>query len=131
MTLTQLKAKIKKKFGSYSNFARAAKIDRTTLQNDFLLKKSVTKDKINEINSICDGTEDFTLGRVLTQEELALLRDIIRAKGGVPAFCEANPEFTTPTVYRIIWGDKVITKTTKRLFEVLNIKLQTNGEETA
>lgn len=123
MNAKQVKAKIKEKFGSYSNFARATGIDRTTLQNDFLLKKSPSKDKVKEIEELCESTKDFSLGRLLTQEELAELRESLKAAGGVQAFCTANPEFAPKTVYRISWGDKVITKSVHRLFEVLKIKL--------
>lgn len=123
MTVRQIKAKIRLKFGSYSNFARATGIDRTTLQNDFLLKTTLPKGKIDELDALCEATDKFTLGKTLTQEQLTDLRVALTSQGGVPVFCKNNPEFGVKTVYQTMWGNKVITKKVMRLFEVLNMPL--------
>lgn len=101
MTRDALKKKIKKKFGSYSNFARSAGLDRYELQRDFLEAKNPKPEVVARIGEIFDNTHVQMRYHVFTYKKRKLLRAAINASGGVSAFC-AESGFNPVTVWQVL-----------------------------
>ncbi len=104
MTIDSVKKKIKKKFGTYSNFCRVSGMDRYELQRDFLKKKHVDDTlfrRVKELASTLTATVPPHRDKLLLKK-IKLLKKALMDAGGVHAFCEQNPEFNTNTVFKIL-----------------------------
>ena len=122
MELQELKDKIKKEFGSYSNFARAAKLDRYEMQRDFLSKKKVDPKLYHKIQSLAGRLKPKGARPKLTPSKIKALRVALNQAGGVLEFTKAFPEFKKETVYQILIGRyPTITGTVQRLLDHFGI----------
>lgn len=121
MTREQVKAKIKKHFGTYSEFCRRAKINRYHFQRDFLEASHVEAMDIADIDSLVDSLSDqgFTLPQI--RSKLKSLRKALKESGGVPAFCKANPDFKQGSVNGAIYGRAGYVKTAEKLIKHFGI----------
>lgn len=100
-----MKEKIKRKFGTYSNFCDCAvpKINRYNFQKDFLTKENLTLREVKRISALVDRTKNKSLEEY--KKNIKLIRQKLNAIGGVREFCEKNPDFLENTVYQIISSD--------------------------
>lgn len=109
MDLLTVKKRIKKKFGTMSNFARIANIDRYELQKKLAMvaydSASVDNKKtLSEINRIAAGLKVPNRGAQIPIEKLKLLTAEIKKNGGVNKFCLENPQFSSRSVFQILQG---------------------------
>lgn len=109
-----LKKRIKSKFGSYSEFARLAKIDRYEFQRDFLTVKNLNPKYAKRIASLIVKVKPE--GRGVSEETRDYLRARIVAEfGGVKQFCATHKEFVEVSVFQILDGTrKTITPKVKK-----------------
>lgn len=119
---TKLKAKIKKKFGTYSNFTRAAGMDRYELQRDFLQKKEVPDQKYEDIEFAFNKFDHVHKYPKLDKKTRDWMKWVIDIEGGVIAFCEAN-DFNKNTVFQYLSGYyEHITPNIQKVIDVLKKK---------
>lgn len=109
MNLLTVKNRIKKKFGTMSNFARIAKIDRYDLQKRLAMVAydGTTKESrkiLSEINNAAIRTKAPNRGAQIPPEKLKSLVGKIKKAGGVNAFCAENPQFSSRSVFQILQG---------------------------
>lgn len=127
MTKDKLKKAIKKKFGTYSRFAKLAKLDY------YLLKKDVLdnpKPERQDLVIIEARLHDTNAPDRFTPELRKSLQEALNEYGGVLMFCMANERFTASTVFAILSGNRMgynksynkITPTIKALLDHFNIK---------
>lgn len=128
MTVEAVKKKIKKKFGTYSNFTRIAGLDRYEFQRDFLTANIVDKLTIAGIDAMVDKLTHTPLEGSLTPEKIEALQEAINSLGGISAFCKEHPEFNKNTVAAILSGRISTGKPgshsspiAKKMFEVLGL----------
>lgn len=123
MTKEKLKKEIKKKFGTYSRFARLAKIDYYTLKREFLDAHKVERQDLVVIEAAMNSTN---APDQFTAEFRESLQKALNQSGGILKFCMANAQFTASTVFQILSGEvesyKRITPTIKQLLDHFNIK---------
>lgn len=123
MNKESLKKQIKKKFGKYSNFARAANWNRYELQRDFLTKRRVDDDTLKKVARLVSTLSHEVPPRSdrNTAKKIKSLRRALNDAGGVIKFCRENPAFSTGTVFKVLAGDQRYIggngKVMKRLFE--------------
>jgi len=118
-----LKAKIQKKFGSMSNFARAANIDRYDLQKTFARKDIPKQELAGLIKSYEELDGSPTGGNVIDQDKLNRLIAMIQGHGGPYQFSKDNPQFNMREVYSVFNGErKRMCKLIERLFEHFKIE---------
>lgn len=117
MTRDSVAQKIKKTFGTYSEFCRKAKINRYEFQRDFLQARNVSKEDVSEINGIVASLSDQGLTLPEIRSKLKSLRKALKEFGGVPAFCKANPEFKQGTVNGAIYGRSGYAKYAEKLIK--------------
>ena len=96
-----LKKKIKKKFGSYSTFARLAGIDRYDLQANFLTKTRPEPEFMARIESLASSLDFKPKFDTLSPEQLESLREAINEFGGVIKFC-SQYGYNKTTVFHIL-----------------------------
>lgn len=124
MTIKALKVKIKKKFGTYSRFARIAALDRTEFQKDFLRGVNVDQKYIDKIRSLSEKHSIEDDGNLIASDKVAKLRKAITKAGGVIDFCEKNKQFSQATVKHVLSGRrKNVTDIVASLFKHFNITL--------
>jgi len=109
MNLLEVKKRIKKKFGTMSNFARIAKIDRYDLQKKMAMvaydgSSNDNRKILSEINRIATGLKVPNRGAQIPPDKLELLISEIKKSGGVNKFCDANPKFSSRSVFQILQG---------------------------
>lgn len=123
MTRDKLKKEIKKKFGTYSRFAKLAKLDYYLLKKDVLDNPKPERQDLVIIEARLNDTD---APDQFTPELRKSLQEAINEYGGVLLFCMANERFTASTVFAILSGDiesyKRITPTIKALLDHFNIK---------
>jgi len=111
-----LKAIIKNKFGSLSQFARQAGIDRYKLQLQFALKYPDSK-FMALVNRKAGSLKPEPFHGLIDPKKLTSLRGAINASGGVGAFCRENKGFSRDSVNQIVAGKyKRMSPGVKRLF---------------
>lgn len=116
--------RIKEKFGSLSNFARASKRPRYDLQLIFA-RKFIPKETLEDLEKLYNELDGDPVGNVITEEQLDKFKTKIDAVGGVYQFCKANPEFSQRQVYEVYSGNRLrISKLVKKLFQHFKIKIQ-------
>lgn len=123
-----LKKKIKSKFGSYSNFARLANIDRYDLQRNFLTADQPSQEWVVMLGNLASTLTSVPRYGILPSDRLELLREAINAKGGVIQFCN-DAGFSKNTVFHIVGkygpeskdGKKLLTPVTERLLKHFSI----------
>lgn len=114
-----LKSKIKKKFGTYSNFTRIAGIDRYEFQRDFLCKEKVQDNLHNDIAFAYDKFDNKLKGEEVTESMREWIETSVKENNGVIAFCREHG-FSKNTVFQVISGYyKVVTPNIKRLIDKL------------
>jgi predicted transcriptional regulator len=123
MTKDKLKKEIKKKFGTYSRFAKLAGLDY------YLLKKDVLdnpKPDLSDLVIIEARLNDTNAPDQFTTELRKSLQESINESGGVLMFCFTNKQFIPSTLFAILSGDiesyKRITPTIKQLLDHFEIK---------
>lgn len=117
MNINTLKAKIKKKFGNMSKFARVAKINRYGMQKQFASPGKYRKSLL-EIDRLATRLKANTSGVEILPSKLKSLRTHVMNCGGVLAFCYKNPNFNSRTVFQILQGRrKRMSPIVKELFE--------------
>lgn len=121
MNMNTLKANIRKKFGSMSNFARAAKINRYELQKQ-LASPSKHRKSLLKINRLATRLKaGISIGEIPVTK-LKSLKTQIANSGGVVVFCFKNPNFNSRTVFQILQGRrKRMSPIVKELFEHFDI----------
>jgi len=123
MTKEKLKKEIKKKFGTYSRFAKLANIDYYALKKDVLDAHKPERQDLVVIEALMNSTN---APDQFTDELRNSLQDALNDYGGVLIFCMANEKFTASTVFAILSGEiesyKRITPTIKQLLDHFNIK---------
>ena len=119
---TELKAEIKKKFGTLSNFSRIADPDnaaefRQRLQIMFAVVTPDAEFMANVTNFVAQASMGLP-GGPIDAEKLELLKTKINDAGGPANFCTANTQFDFFPVYQILSGKrKRMTKTVQDLFD--------------
>ncbi len=109
MNLLEVKKRIKKKFGTMSNFARIAKIDRYDLQKKMAMVAYNPSSKESRLILSRIVLESSVLkvpnrGAQIPPEKLKSLIIEIKKSGGVNAFCAENPKFSSRSVFQILQG---------------------------
>ena len=104
MTRESIKKKIKKHFGTYSKFCKLAKIDRYHFQRDFLQASEVSAMDMADIDGLVASLKDQVVNPTELRSKLGGLRKALKASGGVPAFCKANPDFKQGSVNGALYG---------------------------
>ena len=109
-----VKKQIKKKFGSYSQFARLAKLNRYEFQRDFLTVKKPDVKYCKEVAKLCAKTNPT--GRGVSEETRDHIRALIVAEhGGIQQFCKKHKQFVEVSVFQILDGTrKTITPKVKK-----------------
>jgi hypothetical protein len=123
MTKERLKKAIRKKFGTFTKFAKLAGLNYYDLKKGFLDAQKVERQDLADMEALLnatDGPDEFTLALRKS------LQEAINEYGGVLMFCMANARFTASTVFQILSQEKEsykrITPTIKRLLDHFNIK---------
>lgn len=104
MTRESIKKKIKKHFGTYSKFCKMAGIDRYHFQRDFLQASEVSDMDMADIDGLVASLRDQVVTPTKLRSKLEGLRKALKASGGVPAFCAANPDFKQGSVNGALYG---------------------------
>lgn len=121
--INNLKKKIKKKFGTYSNFTRIAGIDRYEFQRDFLCKNQVPDELFNDFSFAYEKFDYSPKRPVLNAEKRGWIKDSIQELGGVIDFCEKEG-FSKDTVFQIISGYyELITPNIQKLIDVITERM--------
>jgi hypothetical protein len=123
MTVESVKKKMKRKFGTYSDFCRAAKLDRYLFQKDFLTKKKVEREYLLRIARMVERIEPESSKPVFTRGKLKLLKRAVNESGGVIAFCRESG-FSQDTVFKVLaYNDtyRTVTPIVKRLLDHFGI----------
>ena len=123
MTREKLKKEIRKKFGTYSRFARLAGLDYYILKKDFLDAHKPEKPDLVNIEALLNSTnapDEFT------DELRSSLQEAVNESGGVLGFCSKNEKFIPSTLFAILSGEinsyKRITPNIKQLLDHFEIK---------
>lgn len=120
MTTDQVRKKIKKKFGTYSKFAKAAGIDEYEFRLRFLGAHRVDKSEIHRIAALCESTNE--LGPEISADKIAALREAIESRGGVIQFCRDNRQFAEQSIFQILNGTrKKKTNKVQEVFDFLGV----------
>lgn len=123
MTKEDLKEKIKKKFGTLSNFARLAKLDRYRLQIVFAKGTTPPEGELQAIRNAYKELKPKETGDLIDPKKLELLEMYIEQRGGVYQFCRDNPQYPQNQVYPLIAGKrKRNSALVKSLFEFFKIE---------
>lgn len=123
MTTEAVKKEIKKKFGSYSEFARLAGIDRYEFQKSFLESHKVEKKEIKRIHVLCANTEGPK--PEISQEKIDKLRVKVDEAGGVITFCRKHSDIISEqSLFTLLRGGRNrLTNKVKDVFEYFEIKI--------
>lgn len=118
----KLKKEIAKKFGSQSQFARLAGIDRMRLQILWVVKNP-DLEFLAQVRSLLHRVKPKPSQEPLTPKLLKLIRGAINASGGVGPFCKENKGFSRDTINQIVAGRyKTQSAKVKELLAHLKIK---------
>jgi len=123
MSTQQVKKVIKKRFGSISEFARQAGLDRYELQKLFALKKPDPK-KMADVERKATRLEAKAPERALRASDVESLKTALMKAGGVMAFCGENKGFQPNSIYQVLNG-RVKNKSpmVERLFKAAAVPL--------
>lgn len=126
MTQEQVKEKIKKKFGTVTNFAKVSGFDRYELQKMFMpfyAKTQRYKDLLVKVNEKIKALEANPEASEISAEKLDLLKMYVEESGGVGKFCAENPDFSKDSVFQILSGKrKRMSAGVKKLFDHFQIE---------
>lgn len=124
MNVKAFKKKVKTKFGSLSNFARAANRKRYDLQI-LLAKKHIAKEDEESLERDFEKYDGDPVGNVITEDQLNELKSKINDAGGVYQFCKDNPDFSQRQVYEVVNGNRTrLSKLVKKLFQHFKIEFE-------
>jgi hypothetical protein len=113
-----IKRKIRKQFGTISNFARQKKLNRYDLQKMFA-KRNPSEDELAGIELHLNGPGKVG---VMTAQKFAKLKSAIRKAGGVKKFCADHPDFSEDTVFKILAKNrKMISGVVEKLLNHFNL----------
>lgn len=116
--IEKLKAKIKKKFKTYSHFAKVAKLDRYEFQKYFLAKTDLEMVDQKYLKKIMAGLDNRS-----ADDKISEMKKNIEAEGGVYFFCKNNPQFNNITVAEIMTGKiKTVSPVVQDLLNHFKIK---------
>jgi len=124
---TQVKQKIKRKFGTLSKFARLVAMDRYELQKLFAAtEKNMNEERqkrMVDLFELAERTKASATANELTPKLRKAIKTAIDLEyGGVEQFCKTNPEFNKFSVWQIVNGyRKNITPAIKKLINTLKI----------
>lgn len=123
MTKEKLKKEIKKKFGTYSRFAKLAGLDYYLLKKDVLDNPKPERADLIVIEA---RLNDTNAPDQFTPELRKSLQEALNESGGVLVFCSKNEKFIPSTIFAILSGEiesyKRITPTIQQLLDHFNIK---------
>lgn len=123
MTKDALKEKIKKKFGTISNFSRVAGLDRYRLQIVFNKNTKPTKEELEAIHQACKDNKAKETGDLIDPGKLEQLKARMTEYGGVYKFCKDYPNYQYDPIYKLISGKKKRNSDlVKRLFDHFEIQ---------
>lgn len=121
-----LKTKIKKKFGTYSNFTRIAGIDRYEFQRDFLCKEKVEDYYYYSVLDDYKKLRYQPKRTPLDSKRRKWIKESIDELGGVIDFCQKE-KFSRHTVFQVISGYyEVVTPNIEKLINIINERLKEN-----
>lgn len=121
MNALSVKKKIKKKFGSMSNFARLAGYNRYDLQVRFASPAKHRK-FIAQIDREASSLKAEKKDGAILPVKLELLKTALMSSGGVVAFCRDNSQFSDRTVFQILQGRrKRMSPVVEQLFKHFNL----------
>lgn len=103
MTADSVKKTIKERFGTMSNFARQAEIDRYELQKLFARKEIDFKD-LKRLQRLATGMRVRVGEGDIDPRKLERLKRAVMKAGGVYAFCKENKQFSRFSVYQVLQG---------------------------
>lgn len=123
MTVTTLKKRIVKKFGSVSRFCNVAGLNKQNLDNLFRLTESKHKQaRLKELAQKVKETEDKELAGELTDELLEQIRVAIVTKNkSYQEFCEKHKISNTWLSALLNGKHRLISGRVRSLCETLNI----------
>ena len=121
-----LKERIKRKFGSYSEFARLAGIDRYELQLRFLTSPRPDDEWFLIVENFVKVLKPELKFELLSKDKLRWIKGAIIQRGGVIKFCK-DSGFSKNTIFHIIGkykpgehkGQKLVTPMVNKLIEYL------------
>lgn len=123
MKREDIKANIKKKFGTLSKFSRITGYNRYDLQILFAVKNPLPME-LAKVNDLCRKTKAVSSDGELTPRLIKSIKSKLDDMGGLRQFCIDNPRFPEVSVYQIVDGNRRrISKQVKELCKVLNVKL--------
>jgi len=127
MNANQIKARIKRKFGSLSQFARLSGMDRYELQKQFA-RRSGNAGFLAQVNAKAGATSAQGKGGAIGPEKLARLKQALNAFGGVDKFCLENEaqhgNYSRASIFQLLAGRrKRITPIIRELFAFFDIEL--------
>jgi hypothetical protein len=121
MTKQQVHARIRKKFGTLTRFARLTRFDRYELQKIFA-RQAGDQDLLKKLNVLVETTEAQASAVDISDEQRNKLKEIFAEKS-VAEFCRENPKFKEDLIFQVMWGRrKRINQRVWELFTHLNIK---------
>jgi hypothetical protein len=124
MNVKAFKKKVKTKFGSLSNFARASNRKRMDLQI-LLAKKQIPREDEEKLESDFARYDGDPVGNVISEEQLKQLNKKINDAGGVYQFCKNNPDFSQRQVYEVVGGNRMrLSKLVKKLLTHFQIEFE-------
>lgn len=113
----ELKKAIKKKFGTMSNFARLANLDRYWLQKQFARKVMSPLDS-RALQKAVEKTRSRPSAMDVDPKKLDRLREAVMKSGGVVEFCKQFPDFNPNSLKQILgMRRKRLSPVIRRLFE--------------
>jgi hypothetical protein len=129
MTKEAFLKKVKKKFGTYSDFARAIGMERYDWQL-LMARKDLPKATMDDLEKKLNDLPDP--GDINDDPRMDVLKAKITEAGGPYAFCKANPTFNMRQVYEVFNGQRLReSKLVRSLFVHFGIhNLEAEGEKT-
>lgn len=121
----RIKQKIRKKFGTVSEFCRISGYDHYDVQKAFMPFYSKDAEFIkflDEMSLRCEQIQYSPEDKALPKKKRELLKEAIDQYGGVWAFC-VNEGYKEVTVHQILQGTrKTMSRTVKKLLLHFNIE---------
>ncbi len=121
----RVKAKIRKKFGTVSEFCRVAGYDQYDAQKAFMpfyARDSEFVKFLEEMSLKCEQIKYSPADKALPKKKRELLREAIMQSGGVSEFC-AKEGYKEVTVHQVLQGTrKTMSRTVKKL--LLHFKIE-------
>lgn len=135
MTIESVKSKIKKKFRTFSRFARIAgnhlyrdvQDDERAIRYAFQLRFTTAPyqadQEISRISKLCDSLNPKSDATLITPGKLAALKRAIAKQGGVLAFCRKSG-LNKANVYRLVYGHvKTKSGAAREIFRLAKVKI--------